>query len=268
MYKVFYFLSMKKFIIILTAMALQEELKKQGDFLFRNRSYLPLIILGIGLLVFAHTKYYEIEAPDSWFSEAFAYICLAVSLLGLFIRVITVGHTPKNTSGRNTKAGQVADELNTTGIYSTVRHPLYLGNFFMWLGVAMLTGNTWFIIAFILFYAFYYERIMYAEEAFLRNKFGNSYLEWAEHTPAIIPSFKNYIKAKYPFSIRKVLKKEKNGLWAVFLLFWIFDLAATFIECKCLELELTFWLYAAISSTVIYLVLKVMKKRRLLNETK
>ena len=248
-------------------MALQEELKTQGDFLFKNRSYLPLIILGIGLAVFVHTKYHEIDNPDSWFSEVFAYICLVVSLFGLFIRVVTVGHTPKNTSGRNTKAGQVADELNTSGIYSTLRHPLYLGNFFMWLGVAMLTENTWFIFAFIVFYAFYYERIMYAEEAFLRSKFGISYLEWAEHTPAIIPSFKLYLKAKYPFSIKKVLKKEKNGLWAVFLLFWIFDLTGTFIVDGSFQPELTFWLYAAISSTVIYLVLKVMKKLRLLNET-
>lgn len=248
-------------------MALQEELKTQGDFLFRNRSYLPLIILGIGLAVFVHTKYNEIDDPDSRFSEVFAYIYLIVSLFGLLIRVVTVGHTPKNTSGRNTKAGQVADELNTSGIYSTLRHPLYLGNFFMWLGVAMLTENMWFIFAFILFYAFYYERIMYAEEAFLRGKFGVSYLEWAEHTPAIIPSFKLYLKAKYPFSIKKVLKKEKNGLWAVFLLFWIFDVTGTFIEDGSFRLELTFWLYAAIGSTVIYLILKVMKKLRLLSET-
>jgi protein-S-isoprenylcysteine O-methyltransferase Ste14 len=263
----FYFLPVKKNIIILKAMALQEELKQQGDFLFRNRSFLPLIILVIGLGVFVLKKYNEIESPETWFSEAMAYICLAVSLFGLFIRVITVGHTPKNTSGRNTKAGQVADELNTSGIYSSLRHPLYLGNFFMWLGVAMLTENFWFIIAFILFYAFYYERIMYAEEAFLRNKFGNTYMEWAEHTPAIIPSFKNYLGAKYTFSMKKVLKKEKNGLWAVFLLFWIFDLTGDAITDERFEVKPTFWLYAAIISTVVYLVLKIMKRRKLLNES-
>ena len=122
-------------------MALQEELKTQGDFLFKNRSYLPLIILVIGLSVFIHTEYYEIEGPETWLSENFEFICLGISLLGLYIRIVTVGHTPKGTSGRNTKAGQVADELNTTGIYSVVRHPLYVGNFFMWLGVAMLLSS-------------------------------------------------------------------------------------------------------------------------------
>ena len=141
-------------------MALQEELKTQGDFLFKNRSYLPLIFLVVGIMVFAYKEYNEIETPNTWLEESYEYVCLFVSLFGLLIRIITVGHTPKGTSGRNTKEGQLADELNTTGIYSLVRHPLYLGNFFMWLGVAMLTENVWFTVAFLLLYAFYYERIM------------------------------------------------------------------------------------------------------------
>ncbi len=247
-------------------MALQEELKRQGDFLFIHRSYLPIIILVIGLSVFTYSGYHKAENPDTWFSVAYDYICLGVSLSGLLIRVVTVGHTPKNTSGRNTKAGQVAEELNTSGIYSTVRHPLYLGNFFMWLGVAMLTQNSWFIVAFILFYALYYERIMYAEEAFLRNKFGQDYLEWAEKTPAIFPSFKNHVKPKYRFNIKKVLKKEKNGLWAVFLLFWIFNLAGDLISGGTFEVKLSFWFFGAVISTILYMVLRVMKKGKLLRE--
>lgn len=247
-------------------MALQEELKTQGDFLFKNRSYLPLIILVIGLSVFIHTIYYKIETPNNWLLEYFKYICLGISLFGLYIRVITVGFTPKNTSGRNTKDGQVADELNTTGIYSVVRHPLYLGNFFMWLGVAMLTENTWFVIAFILFYAFYYERIMYAEESFLRQKFGNAYLNWAKKTPAFIPSFKHYQKADYPFSIKKALKKEKNGLAAVFLLFWAFSFIEDTVRGKTISFEYNFWFYGALVSLIIYLILKTMKKRKLLDE--
>ncbi|WP_299207596.1 hypothetical protein [uncultured Dokdonia sp.] len=76
-------------------MALQEELKTQGDFLFKNRSYLPLIILLIGITVFIHTEYNEVEAPEKWLSENFEVICLAISLFGLCIRIVTVGHTPK-----------------------------------------------------------------------------------------------------------------------------------------------------------------------------
>lgn len=246
-------------------MALQEELKTQGDFLFKNRSYLPLIILVVGLGVYINTEYFEIEeTTETWFSESYEYICLSICLLGLLIRIITVGHSPKGTSGRNTKDGQIADVLNTTGFYSLVRHPLYVGNFFMWLGVAMLTENGWFIIAFVFFYAFYYERIMYAEESFLRSKFGNQYLDWAKDVPAFIPTFKGYKKHKHPFSIKKVLKKEKNGLAAIFLLFWFFEFVGEIVENRKIIIEYDFWFFAAIGSLIIYFVLKVMKKSKLL----
>lgn len=247
-------------------MALQEEFKTQGDFLFKHRSFLPLVILVIGMAVFIYTEYYNYGFGDIFFPQSNKFICLGICLLGLFIRVKTVGHTPVLTSGRNTTEGQIASELNSTGIYSVVRHPLYLGNFFMWLGVAMLAENFWFIMTFILFYYVYYERIMYAEEAFLRNKFGDAYLKWAEKVPAFIPSFKHSVKSKYSFSIKKSLKQEKNGFAAVFLLFWAFELVGDFIASKQFKIEFDFWFYTAIISTVIYFILKIMKKRKMLNE--
>ncbi len=246
-------------------MALLEEFKSQGDFLFRYRSFLPLIILVFGYGVFLQTEYYS-SHEESVFEDVYDFICLGVSLFGLFIRVIIVGHTPPNTSGRCTEEGQVADSLNTTGMYSMSRHPLYLGNFFMWLGVAMLTKNIWFLVAFVLFYYLYYERIMYAEESFLRNKFGATYLEWASKVPAFIPSLKNYKKNEYAFQLKKVLRQEKNGLAAVFLLFWFFELSGEFIEEKKIVIEHDFWFYAAIISVVLYVILKIMKRKRLLGE--
>jgi len=213
-------------------MALQEEFEKQGNWLFKYRSFLPLIVLVIGMSLYLRTEIYPEtfileETPYEIYYEMFA---LLISLIGLFIRIYTVGHTPKNTSGRNTNQGQVADTLNTTGIYSIVRHPLYVGNFLMWFGPAMLTGHFWFVIAFVLFYWVYYERIMYAEEQFLRRKFSVQFLKWAENVPAFMPKFKNFKKPNLPFSWKKVLKKEKNGFFALFLIFFVFDLSGEIIE--------------------------------------
>jgi hypothetical protein len=42
-------------------------------------------------------------------------VSLTTGLLGLLLRILTVGFTPKNTSGRNTAEGQVADSNTTTG---------------------------------------------------------------------------------------------------------------------------------------------------------
>lgn len=124
-------------------MALQEELASQGNWLFRNRSLLPLAILFVGIA--AHL--FTLHTSGILFSTVFPYwhgyeiFCLIISMAGTFIHIYTVGHTPVHTSGRNT-AGQVADSLNTTGIYSIVRHPLYLGNFLMWLAFRCLHATA------------------------------------------------------------------------------------------------------------------------------
>ena len=100
----------------------------------------------------------------------------------LAIRAYTIGHTPKGTSGRNTKK-QVANALNTTGAYSLVRNPLYLGIFFMGLGVALFAHLWWLTLIYVLAFWLYYERVIFAEEAYLRDKFGAEYLSWADRTP-------------------------------------------------------------------------------------
>ena len=95
-------------------MALQEELEKQGVWLFRYRGVLPMVILGIGAILYLRSQFY----PHLYFLQNVRYefyfemLCLAISLGGLAVRIYTVGNTPKNTSGRNVKE-QVADELNT-----------------------------------------------------------------------------------------------------------------------------------------------------------
>lgn len=213
-------------------MALQEEMNKQGLWLFRYRSYLPIAILVIAAALYVQMKLHPSMFPveGTCYETWYEWCCFLVGMVGLVIRIYTVGHTPNNTSGRNTAAGQVADSLNTTGIYSTVRHPLYLGNLFMWSGPALLTGNVWFVVAFLFFYWVYYERIMFAEENYLRGKFGDTYLKWAETTPAFIPRCSNFTKSNLPFSWKKVLRKEKNGLLALFLIFAMFEIAGELVQ--------------------------------------
>jgi protein-S-isoprenylcysteine O-methyltransferase Ste14 len=246
-------------------MALQEELEKQGNWLFRYRGVLPLIILSIGTMMYLRTEIY----PETFVLEETPYeiyyetCCLLVSLFGLAIRVYTVGYTPKNTSGRNV-SGQLAEVLNTSGSYSIVRHPLYVGNFFMWLGPALMSAHFWFIIAFCLLYWIYYERIMFAEEQFLRRKFNESYTRWAEKTPAFIPRFRNFIKPELSFSWKKVLTKEKNGLAAVFLIFFVFDFIGELVKG---ESHFNYFLIILCLLTgILYVVLKYMKKKTKLLE--
>ena len=248
-------------------MALQEELKKQGDYLFKFRSYLPLLLLIIGVWVEVYQEGFSNGANESLVAEILEELGILAGIVGLIVRIWTVGYTPKNTSGRNTKEGQLADTLNTTGLYSLIRNPLYLGNYLMWVGIAMITGNIWFVLLFTLGFWIYYERIIYAEESFLRKKFGYSYLDWASKTPIFLPKHLNYIKPDIEFSWKKVLKKEKNGLFALFLLFCLFGLIGDIAEGEFSFLEERLSIFGATLTGVIYFVLKYLKKRtNVLNE--
>jgi len=241
-------------------MVLEQELEHQGNWLFRYRGRLPIFILFVGTLVYANTEL----NPDTFFLEETPYEiyyemgCLIIGLIGLFIRIYTVGYTPVNTSGRNSKK-QVADTLNTEGIYSIVRNPLYLGNFFMWLSVCLLTGNLWFIIIFCLVYWIYYERIIFAEEQFLHRKFGDGYTQWANVTPAFFPNFKLFRKPNLSFSWKKTLREEKNSILALFLIFSFYDVLGEWLERKN-QYDI-FLLVACAISIIFYGILQYLKKK-------
>jgi hypothetical protein len=146
-------------------------------------------------------------------------------------------------------------------MYSVVRHPLYLGNYFMWLGIAVFTQSIWFCLAFTLVYWLYYERIMMAEESFLTGKFGEKYTGWASSVPAFIPRLKGWKSPSLPFSIKKILKKEKNGLFAIFLVLWVLQLCAQFWQNGQVDYTSKSFLFWAMMTTgVIYVILKFIKR--------
>jgi protein-S-isoprenylcysteine O-methyltransferase Ste14 len=240
-------------------MALIEEMDKSGNWLFRWRSFLPIVLYAFAAVVIVA----EADTDMPLYNSTWALICLSIAMAGQVIRAITIGYTPKGTSGRNTKEGQVAEVLNTKGIYSTVRHPLYLGNFFMWMGIILYVGNWWFAAVCALLFWLYYERIMFAEEYFLRNKFGQIYINWSERTPAFWPSLKNWQSAGWNFSIKNVLKREYSGFFAVFLSFALVDAMKNYIHIGWMgweELVSPFWLMLLIASLALFILLRTLKK--------
>ena len=151
-----------------------------------------------------------------------AAVAILISFAGIVVRAYTIGTTPHGTSGRNTDK-QVAKSLNTKGIYSVVRHPLYLGNYLMWLGLLVFIGNLPFLVCVSLVYWLYYERIMYAEERFLEREFGQDYLDWSMTVPAFWPKWSQFKKGDVPFHFKSVLRREYSGIFAITLCFTIVD---------------------------------------------
>ncbi|HCE43782.1 MAG TPA: hypothetical protein DET40_09560 [Lentisphaeria bacterium] len=238
-------------------MAIREEYERSGGWLFRWRGFLPLLIIPI--VFFALQDSQQIEKHFGKYTEKLYETCaICISFLGLLIRVIIIGSTPKGTSGRNTKR-QKAEELNTKGMYSLVRHPLYVGNFFIFLGVILFIKVWWFVFIGVLLYWLYYERIVFAEEAFLREKFGDAFMKWAETTPMAIPDFCKWESAKLNFSPRNVLKREFSAFFAIIASFTAVRVLESLVIDHRLHISKP-WIIFFLAGLAIYLVFYVIKK--------
>jgi len=239
-------------------MPLREELEVQGNWLFQRRSWLPIFICPLLFYYLKDSEWIKYNLNETA-QTIYIVVCIIVSFLGLFVRAFTIGYTPAGTSGRNTSEGQKADKLNTTGIYSTVRHPLYLGNFLIFLGFILFTQSFIFILFAVLLFRFYYERIMLAEEEFLRRKYGVIYEEWASRTPAFYPACSKWQKPELSFSIRNVLKREYTAFFEICLVFPVLDLTAQYIN-HGEYLYNWFWISSLAIGFIIYLILRTLKK--------
>jgi hypothetical protein len=180
-----------------------------------------------------------------------------ISGLGFWVRAVSIGTTPKGTSGRNTKS-QVAESLNRTGIYSMVRHPLYLGNYLMWIGIVVFTFNLYFVLLVTLAFWLYYERIMFAEERFLERKFGDEYIVWSQKVPAFIPCLRKYVKGEIPFSSKTVFRREYSGILATVFGFAFIDHLRFYFMHNYLDFY-RLSTYALIIAIVLALVLRTIK---------
>ncbi len=208
-------------------MALKHAFENSGNFLFRHRGQFPLVLFALAIPVIYFTNNERI-IRSNWLYEFLLIGSVLVSLVGQIIRSIAIGKSAKQTSGRNTW-GHEAKALNVSGIYSIVRHPLYLGNFFIWIGIVCFIGNPWFVVIATLLFWLYYERIMYSEEVFLEKEFGQEYVDWSLKTPAFVPSWKNYVKSNVHFSIKTLLRREYPGVSAAMIGFLFVDFVRNWV---------------------------------------
>jgi protein-S-isoprenylcysteine O-methyltransferase Ste14 len=242
-------------------MALVQSLESSGQFLFRYRGQIPVILFFLAVPVIYYTDY---DCMSEGLVVAISIFAIVLSSFGLIVRSMAVGATPKGTSGRNTRS-QVAESLNTSGIYSMVRHPLYLGNYFMWIGIVIFTYNVYFFLIVSLAFWLYYERIMFAEESFLEKKFGGEYTAWSLTVPAFIPSLSKYKKSHLPFSFKSIMRREYSGVLATVFGFTFIDLLRLYFTANIMEWN-RISVFALAAALLIAILLRSLKHAGLLNE--
>ncbi len=237
-------------------MTLRQRLEHDGAWLFRHRSYLPLMTIPVVSASLLSFRYLD-DSPE--LNEWWQLFCLAISVSGLVLRVMVVGRAPVGTSGRNTRE-QVAESLTTTGPYSLTRHPLYLGNYLIFSGIALWPHIWWLFGLNTCLYALYYERIILAEEAYLRQKFGDSFERWATETPVIIPRLSGWRPSPVKFCWRTLLQREYNAFKLIVWSFRIMDFIGGTVADKHVHLDYG-WLGLFLAGFGIFAVLRLIKKR-------
>jgi uncharacterized membrane-anchored protein/protein-S-isoprenylcysteine O-methyltransferase Ste14 len=241
-------------------MRLVQRIEHEGRFLFRWRSFfLPLVLMPLTIVALAQGGTLNEYREHVWLT-----FCVAISFLGLGIRCVTIGFAAPGTSGRNTRA-QKADDLNTTGLYSLVRHPLYVGNFIIVLGIVLAPMAWWLVPIVCLTYWVYIERVCAAEEVYLAEKFGSRFTDWAARTPAFLPRFDGWRPTELPFSFQRVLRREYHALFVIVTAFFFVELFSDVVfESEPVGQwmrEDWYWLLAFCLSATVFLVLRETKRR-------
>ncbi|HEX7342561.1 MAG TPA: isoprenylcysteine carboxylmethyltransferase family protein [Rhodanobacteraceae bacterium] len=165
-------------------------METQGRWLYHRRSTAGVVLLPLLIVSIWFPGYPGAEWSKSAINNL-SYVALLVSFAGLALRWLTAASVPADTSVRSTREMRAA-QLNTRGVYSVVRHPLYLANGLVYAGFIAVTGSLWFLALFVLFYALYIERVAAAEEGFLESIHGQAWHDWVACTPAFIPAFSHW----------------------------------------------------------------------------
>ena len=117
------------------------------------------------------------------------YIPLYIQLPVSIIILISSGYLAR--AGLHIVFIEVRDEPTVIrkGVFSIVRHPIYLGAILLYLGLIILTFSLFSTIVWIIIIAFYYFLSRH-EEKLLLEKFGKEYEQYMEDVPMLIPGIK------------------------------------------------------------------------------
>ena len=114
------------------------------------------------------------------------YLRIPISAIILFC----AGYLSKK--GLNIVFGEIREEPKVIrkGVFSIVRHPIYVGELLLYLGLLVLTfslisAGVWLLIIIFLYY------ISKHEEKLLLGKFGEEYEKYINDVPMLIPRIKN-----------------------------------------------------------------------------
>jgi protein-S-isoprenylcysteine O-methyltransferase Ste14 len=134
-------------------------------------------------------------------------------LAGEAVRLWAVHHIGVISRTRSDRLGP----LISTGPFSLVRNPLYLGNVALWVGFAMSARLLWLAPLILIVLGLEYHAIVRWEEQLLTARLGDSYRAYAARVPRWVPTCAPIKAASSPaaYSWRETFFSERGTLVAI-----------------------------------------------------
>ena len=150
-----------------------EDTRPPRPFLYRFRGII-LAIAAIVALIF----------PPADLDIVPFLVFINIFILAVYMRVKARRAIGDHTRG----SAQDAPVLVTWGAYGRLRHPLYVSNVAIGIGLVVLhLGINWITIPFIVFLLLFGLRLAKLDDRYLEERYGDEWKLWAMHTPAFIP---------------------------------------------------------------------------------
>jgi steroid 5-alpha reductase family enzyme len=148
---------------------------------------IPLALVAVGLII-------AYGDPDLFLPA------LSVSLAGALLQSWCFGTLHKKK------------ELAAGGPYALTRNPMYLGRYFLVLGILMLSGVWWLLPLFTVLYYFYMVNRVRREEEVLRGIFEQEYETYCSAVPRFLPTLKPF-RGNPVLTFRRDLFLLNHGHW-------------------------------------------------------
>lgn len=161
-----------------------------GGWLFRNRGWLPVPLVGLGLVF----------GPRYW-GAGVGLMCLGEAL-----RLAAVGHIGLPSRTRSDGVGP----LVVTGPYARHRNPLYVGNLVLFTGFGVLTWPAALVVTPLLM--IHYHFIVAWEEDTLHARLGADYARYVAEVPRWLPLGGGPAGR---WSAARALRSERSTLMAI-----------------------------------------------------
>lgn len=171
------------------------------NFAFRNRGIFPFPFYLICIFF------------GNWDPASFTGGFIVVTI-GLLLRFWSVGYLGKSSRRTDTPD---TDALIVSGPYQFTRNPIYIGNILIYLGFAVLSNVflPYFPLFTLMFFIFFYSRLIRYEEKHLHEKFGKQYEEYQNKVNRWLFTANSKAPIKHSFNFRNGIISEKTT-WIVF----------------------------------------------------